>query len=129
MIFFSLKGEKYSGRVCRDWSSANIYVNVLYRVFKNRWKRGMYGEEVELFSDFLAEFYHVLFHESLHILMRKLHGKLYSSERKIDFAAAKIMDKFIDCLIEDGDRFFWRFWAELLPDIFAGNCGGGLSDE
>ena len=118
LIYFSLKGKKYSGRVCKGWNSANIYLNVLYRIFKWRWENGVYDEDIEMIADFIEEFYRVFFHESLHVLVKQLYGKYHASEKRIEFLTEKILDRFFDCIKEDNDRFFWRFWLLLVSEMF-----------
>ena len=71
MILFSIRGKKYFGRVCKGWSEANIYVNVMYRFFKRRWDKGRYESDISMYSEFITDFFATLIHESLHILVKR----------------------------------------------------------
>ena len=118
MIFFSLKGRKFSGRVCKSWCEANIYLNVLYRIFRRWWEKGYYDDELVFLADFLREFWHVFHHEALHVLVKKLHGTYHSSEKRIEFLANAILDRFFDCFRNPHDEDFWKFWLTLSSEIF-----------
>ena len=121
MIFFSIRGKKYFGRVCKGWSEANIYVNVMYRFFKRRWDKGRYESDISMYSEFITDFFATLIHESLHILVKRLYGKFHSSENKIEWLTQQIIDKWK----LEKDKYLIRFWLKLLSEIFNIPLEGG----